>query len=353
MMSSRPSLLLTGASGVLGRALLDQLADDYDVTCLRHRTPIGDPRVTELHGDLTQPKMGLSEHQYQTLRSVDVIVHCGATTQFSHSPEHVHATNVQGTAAVLDLAASGNVRLVHVSTAFVSRSERLAEAATPLNGPAGAVLGRTPSVYLASKVATEAMVRDSGLDALVVRPAVIVGDSLTGEISTFQGLHQLFGAVLTGTVPLLPVSGTARVDFIPQDVAARALARLLAHGDTGRTYWLSAGEHAPTVADLLEATAGLAAELGLTEHRPRLVSADMVGRLLVPLMAETLPAKLQRSFANLLSQATLFQDDLTFPSCLADLGPDLVLDRAELVAVFTRSMAYWAQARGLQVEAVA
>lgn len=35
----RPTLLLTGAAGVLGQALIDELCDDYDLICLRHRAP--------------------------------------------------------------------------------------------------------------------------------------------------------------------------------------------------------------------------------------------------------------------------------------------------------------------------
>ncbi len=39
----RPTLLLTGAAGVLGQALIDELCDDYDLICLRHRVPLDDP----------------------------------------------------------------------------------------------------------------------------------------------------------------------------------------------------------------------------------------------------------------------------------------------------------------------
>lgn len=39
----RPTLLLTGAAGVLGQALIDELCDDYDLICLRHRAPLDDP----------------------------------------------------------------------------------------------------------------------------------------------------------------------------------------------------------------------------------------------------------------------------------------------------------------------
>jgi len=42
---ARPTVLLTGASGVVGRALLRRLGD-LDVVCLVHRSPVSGPNVT-------------------------------------------------------------------------------------------------------------------------------------------------------------------------------------------------------------------------------------------------------------------------------------------------------------------
>ena len=42
---ARRTVLLTGASGVVGRALLQRLRD-FDVVCLVHRSPVCGPNVT-------------------------------------------------------------------------------------------------------------------------------------------------------------------------------------------------------------------------------------------------------------------------------------------------------------------
>ena len=43
--AARRTVLLTGASGVVGRALLQRLRD-FDVVCLVHRSPVCGPNVT-------------------------------------------------------------------------------------------------------------------------------------------------------------------------------------------------------------------------------------------------------------------------------------------------------------------
>ncbi|HEY1325073.1 MAG TPA: hypothetical protein VGF32_32770, partial [Streptosporangiaceae bacterium] len=49
--TGRRTVLLTGGSGVVGRALLRRLGD-CDVVCLTHRSPVSGPNVTAVPGDI-------------------------------------------------------------------------------------------------------------------------------------------------------------------------------------------------------------------------------------------------------------------------------------------------------------
>src|ERR1700680_178808 len=81
----RRTVLLTGASGVVGQGLLSRLTD-MDVICLVHRTPVAQRGVTSVRGDLTQVKLGLSDADHDQLaRKVDAVIHCGAVTQFARN----------------------------------------------------------------------------------------------------------------------------------------------------------------------------------------------------------------------------------------------------------------------------
>ena len=58
--TERRTILLTGASGVVGRAVLRRLRD-FDVVCLVHRSPVCGPDVTAVRGDIAEPMLGLGE----------------------------------------------------------------------------------------------------------------------------------------------------------------------------------------------------------------------------------------------------------------------------------------------------
>ena len=64
--TARRAVLLTGASGVVGRAVLRRLRG-LDVVCLVHRSPVCGPNVTAVRGDIAEPMLGLAEEVYLDL----------------------------------------------------------------------------------------------------------------------------------------------------------------------------------------------------------------------------------------------------------------------------------------------
>src|ERR1700746_79677 len=80
--AARRTVLLTGASGVVGRALLQRLRD-FDVVCLVHRSPVSGPGVTTVQGNISEPMFGLARQAYEALAAeVDAVIHCAAVTEF-------------------------------------------------------------------------------------------------------------------------------------------------------------------------------------------------------------------------------------------------------------------------------
>ena len=117
--TARRTVLLTGASGVVGRALLQRLRD-HDVVCLVHRSPVSGPNVTTVPGDIAKPMFGLAKQAHVELTAtVDAVVHCAAITDFNRTDGSLEATNVTGTEHAAAFAAAANAVLYHVSTAFV------------------------------------------------------------------------------------------------------------------------------------------------------------------------------------------------------------------------------------------
>lgn len=257
-------VLLTGATGFLGTYLLSELVRQgvEQVYCLvrpgggqsaAHRLASrmyrfgGDyaaveDRVRLLPGDLSQPQLGLDAAAWDELaQGVDAIVHNGSQVNFAYSYDALRDTNVEGTRAVLELAASGRVTPVHyVSSIAVlagagSAGQRHVAEDDPLMHPERISLG-----YPETKWVAEQMVRHAGQQGLpvaTVRPYEITGTRDTGVWNLDTMMCALFKSIAdTRLAPDIPLP----LDFVPVDYTAEAIAQLVTHEPAdGRTYHLT------------------------------------------------------------------------------------------------------------------
>ncbi len=314
-MPERPGLLVTGATGVLGRALLP-LLQGHDVVALTHRAQL-DGGVATVRGDLTEPRFGLDAAGYRRLADrTTTIVHAAAVTDFAVGEPGTSALNVAGTRRVLDLAAAAGARVLYVSTAFVDRAGQIPEFE-------GTRTEATPSAYLDSKRRAEALVRGSGLDWAIARPSVVIGDSVTGAIARYQGLHWLIRGIVRDQVPIIAGPADSPVDVVPADVAARALAALVDADLPSGEHWITAGPAAPTISHLVDIVLRVADAHGWSPSRPRFLPQATVHRLFRPVFIEPLPARDRRAFDDLTAMCSVFEDAPLLPTSLGSIpgGP--------------------------------
>jgi thioester reductase-like protein len=269
-MQQRPGVLLTGATGLLGRYLLaDLLLQNYPVTVLV-RDSAQDPAAARidrilafwqdrlqrtlpapvvLHGDLCQDTLGLSPGDRSWLRHhCQVAIHSAANLSFRETSEgEPWRTNLEGTRNLLRLCQDVGVSEWHqVSTAFVCgrRSGIIAEE----DSEPGSSF-RNP--YEESKWQAEKLVTSTpGIRATIYRPAVIVGDSRTGHTTTFDGLYRFLqlaerlASIQDGGSHLslrLPLSGDEVWNLVPVDWVSRAIVELRGKPQWhGRTFHLVA-----------------------------------------------------------------------------------------------------------------
>lgn len=223
-------ILLTGATGFLGTALLDELITrtEAEIVCLNRQSrgsSAGRP-IVQVSGDLAHPRLGLSEAEFHALADgVDAVLHCGASVNWVFSYAALRGPNVLGTQELLRLACRRGIPFHFISSVSVCYSSggphSVDESFDALPQIRGVHLG-----YAQTKIVAESLVREAhtrGLPARIYRPALISGDSTTGRYNSDDLITALVrGCVRMGTAPDLDW----KLDCVPVDFVARAIVKL-------------------------------------------------------------------------------------------------------------------------------
>jgi thioester reductase-like protein/short-subunit dehydrogenase len=278
--------VVTGGTGFIGGRVVSRLLDtqpDAQVWVLVRRESLGrferramqwDERVRPLVGDLTE--LELTDEVIAELGSIDHLVHCAAIYDITVGEAEQRAANVDGTRAVVALARRLDATLHHVSSIAVA-GDFVGEY-TEDDFDVGQKL---PTPYHQTKFEAESLVRSApGLRYRIYRPAVVVGDSRTGEMDKIDGPYYFFGvlsklAVLPRLTPLM-LPDTGRTNIVPVDYVADAIVALMHAPDLdGRAFHLTA----PKTIGLRGIYRGVAATAGLPKARgalPRSVAAPVL-----------------------------------------------------------------------------
>jgi len=199
-------------------------------------------RAEVLVGDVCDMDLGLSSAEYRALsRELTWIHHLAGIYFMGIDDDTARRVNVVGTRTVLDLArdAAQLERVVHWSTTMVSGDRKGTYYEDDLE--AGQ---KFHNAYERTKYEAERLVRAAmrQLPITVVRPAIIVGDSRTGEIDKLDGPYYLMVVIATNAsgvrLPLLG-RGDAPLHLVPIDYVVEA-AWHVARGESaaGKTFHL-------------------------------------------------------------------------------------------------------------------
>ncbi len=255
-------VLITGASGFLGRAVATELvAAGHEVRALQ-RTPSGVAGVTDVLGSVTD-----ADHITRAVDGAEGVVHLAAKVSLAGEPAEFRAVNVDGTRTLLDAAeAAGVTRFVQVSSPSVAHSgSALAGVGAERADPDSA-----RGMYARTKAESEllALARDSEtMRVVAVRPHLVWGPGDT------QLIARIVDRARRGRLPLLS-GGTALIDTTYVENAASGIVAALhrANHAHGNAYVITNGEPRP-VADLL---AGICLAAGVSPPRVSIPAA--VGR---------------------------------------------------------------------------
>jgi thioester reductase-like protein len=233
--------LLTGFPGFIGRRLTSHLLEaDKRAKVVALVEPrmldvataaaaeIDAARIEIVPGDIAERRLGLDGATWDRLTAdVRRVYHLAAIYDLAVPKEIAQRVNVDGTGNVLELclAAKKLERHVYISTAYVAgwRSGVVYEHEL--------VLGQTfKNHYESTKFQAEVWVRQTAdrVPTTILRPAIVVGDSQTGETQKFDGPYYLLRAIAQaarqGRPPIQIGRSKSTFNVVPVDYVVRAIA---------------------------------------------------------------------------------------------------------------------------------
>ncbi|XP_061577174.1 fatty acyl-CoA reductase 1 isoform X1 [Cololabis saira] len=273
------NVLLSGATGFMGKVLLEKLlrsCPDVRAVYVMVRSKAGQSpqariadmincklferlqaeqpgfaeKIIAVNSDLTQPELGLSKVDQNTLtENINIVFHCAATIRFNEPLKDAMQLNVLATQKMLALA--HRIRhleiFIHISTAYAHCDRELIEevvypppvdyrklidaldwmdddlvsALTPK------LIGERPNTYTFTKALAEYLLQQEAgdLNIAIVRPSIVGAswkEPFPGWIDNFNGPSGIFIAAGKGILRTMRASNDAVADLVPVDVVINA-----------------------------------------------------------------------------------------------------------------------------------
>ncbi|NXE88224.1 FACR1 reductase, partial [Menura novaehollandiae] len=273
------NVLMTGATGFMGKVLLEKLlrscpkvkavyvlvrnkagqtpeARIEEITSsklfdrLREEQPDFKAKIIVVMSELTQPELDLSEAiKEELIECINIIFHCAATIRFNETLRDAVQLNVIATQQLLCLAQRmKNLEVfMHISTAYAyCNRKQIEEVVYPppvdprklidslewmdddlVNDITPKLLGKRPNTYTYTKALAETIVQQegAGLNIAIVRPSIIGAswkEPFPGWIDNFNGPSGIFIAAGKGILRTMRASNNALADLVPVDVVVNA-----------------------------------------------------------------------------------------------------------------------------------
>jgi NAD(P)-dependent dehydrogenase (short-subunit alcohol dehydrogenase family) len=233
------SYFVTGATGFIGRNLVEQLLEREGTIYvlvregsrgrleeLRSRWGAEEGRIVPVIGDLSQPHLGCGDQISELQGKVDHFFHLAAIYDMTADAESQRVANVEGTREAVKLAKELDAKHFHMVSSIAAAGlykgtfteDMFDEAEKVDNHP-----------YFQTKHESEAVVREEcEVPWRVYRPGIVVGHSETGEMDKIDGPYYFFKLLQRARnavpqwFPGVGIEGR-KINIVPVDFVAKAM----------------------------------------------------------------------------------------------------------------------------------
>ncbi len=245
-MSFTETVFLTGFPGFIAHRLVERLAGQNtqffllvqkqftekalcDIEQIAGKTNIPLGNFALIKGDITLENLGMSEEDLKTVQSETTdVYHLAAIYDLAVEKDLAYRVNVEGTKNVNELVKEmPNLRRYnYISTCYVAGKRKGEILEAELAHDAG-----FRNFYEETKYFAEIEVEKlkAALPVTIFRPAVVVGDSATGETAKYDGIYYVI-FYYKKFAPLLRLANvgnkTVKLNLVPVDFVVEGIAAL-------------------------------------------------------------------------------------------------------------------------------
>jgi len=243
-------LLIRPKKGIAPKDRLDAMLDVEIFQDWKKNQPDRFAKLVPINGDISEPNMGLSEEDHNTLtENVSIVYHSAASVRFNEPIEIALKMNLHGTAAMLELARKMSKLevFVHVSTAYshcymnTSIEERFYVGNLHTQQSFWDIVlsddGRKMEIddlqkycntYTCAKNITESYISRycQDLPVVIVRPSIVCAswkEPIPGWVDNQSALTGMIAAVQAGLLRSMLVSRDKVIDLVPVDVVINTM----------------------------------------------------------------------------------------------------------------------------------